>query len=370
MHKLRLLAGLLLAIWLINSSSALAQPAAKAWAWYNQQPWPCGFNYIPSNAVNYTAMWDKTSFSPALIDQELALAATTGFNCVRVVMQYAVWADDPAYFRQTFGRFLTIADKHRIRVMPCFFDDCIFNDQTDPKIGVQPEPVPGWYAWAWSPSPGHTLVADTTSYPKLERYVKDVLTTFRQDKRVLLWDLYNEPTNGGLGDKSLPLVRQVFAWARAVDPVQPVSVGYWSDNARLHALISRNADVTTFHSYGPAAVLQATAAQLRQERRPLLCTEWLNRPAGSVVATVLPVLFEQKIGALNWGFVNGKTQTHLPWGHRPGDPAPLVWQHDLYHPDLTPYQPTELAEFKKLIAASKTAAYRQAHTGRAADQGK
>ena len=350
-----------------NSPRALAQPAStqwtpqRAWAWYNQQPWPCGFNYIPANAVNYTAMWDKTSFSPAVIDRELALASQTGFNCARVVLQYAVWADDPQYFKATLGKFLAIADKHHIKVMPCLFDDCVFNDQHDPKIGVQPEPVLGWYAWAWSPSPGHAMVADTTSYPKLEKYVKDVMTAFKQDKRLFVWDLYNEPTNGGLGNKSLPLVRHVFQWARAVNPVQPVTIGYWSDNVALRQLIEANADITTFHNYDPADKMRETITRLEAQHRPMLCTEWLNRPRGSVVADVLPILYENKVGAMGWGLVNGKTQTHLPWGHRPSDPEPLIWQHDLYRNDLTVYKPAELGLFKELIKKSTTSAYQTAH---------
>jgi len=84
----------------------------KAWKWYKEYPWICGFNYIPSNAINYTAMWDKTSFSPDLIDKELSLASATGFNTLRVVLQFIVWEDDPKYFRDTFTRFLIICTKH------------------------------------------------------------------------------------------------------------------------------------------------------------------------------------------------------------------------------------------------------------------
>lgn len=333
----------------------------KAWAWYNQQPWPCGFNYIPANAINYTAMWDKTSFSPEVIDKELQLASQTGFNCARVVLQYAVWENDPAYFKKTLAQFLAIADKHHIKVMPCFFDDCVFNDQHDPKIGVQPEPVIGWYAWAWSPSPGHTMVADTTSYLKLEHYVKDVMKEFRKDKRLFVWDLYNEPTNGGLGAKSLPLVRSVFRWAREINPMQPITIGYWSDNAALAQLIETNADITTFHNYGPAEKMRENITRLQSQQRPMICTEWLNRPRGSIVATVLPELYEQKVGAMSWGLVNGKTQTHLPWGHRPGNPEPAVWQHDLYRNDQTIYDPAEIELFKELIKNSTTRTYQTSH---------
>lgn len=84
----------------------------KAWKWYKSNPWICGFNYIPSNAINYTAMWDKTSFSPETIENELALAEESGFNAVRVVLQFIVWEDDPGYFRNAFSEFLSICRKH------------------------------------------------------------------------------------------------------------------------------------------------------------------------------------------------------------------------------------------------------------------
>ena len=54
----------------------------KAWDWYNKQPWLCGFNYIPAYAINYTAMWDKTSFDQAAIDKELALAQNNRHECL------------------------------------------------------------------------------------------------------------------------------------------------------------------------------------------------------------------------------------------------------------------------------------------------
>ena len=80
----------------------------KAQAWGAKTPWRCGVNYIPSNAINYTEMWDKTSFSPEVMRRELKLMTDLGMNCVRVVLQYAVYADDPAYFLAAFDRFLAI----------------------------------------------------------------------------------------------------------------------------------------------------------------------------------------------------------------------------------------------------------------------
>ena len=319
----------------------------KAWDWYNKQPWLCGFNYIPAYAINYTAMWDKTSFDPVAIDKELALAQTTGMNVLRAVLQYAVYADDPGYFLKTLDQFMSTCDKHHIKFVPALFDDCVFGINSDPHIGKQPEPLKGWYAWAWSPSPGHSMVVDSTTYPKLEAYVKAVIGRFKNDPRILFWDLYNEPTNGGLGSTTFPLLKKVIATAREVNPSQPVSVDVWNGDKRLNEIVFAASDIISFHNYGNKEQLENEIRELKKHNRPLINSEWMNRPNGSTIATNLEVFYKEKVGCMLWGLVNGKTQTDLPWGHRPGDPVPKVWQHDLFHGDFTPYDPAEIAIIKK-----------------------
>lgn len=78
----------------------------------------------------------------------------------------------------------------------------------------------------------------------------------------------------------------------------------------------------------------------------MICTEWMNRPSGSVIGDNLPVFFKEKVGCMLWGFVNGKTQTDLPWGHRPGDPPAKIWQHDLFKPDFSAYRQPEIDSIK------------------------
>jgi len=317
--------------------------------WYSQKNWFCGVNYIPSNAINYTAMWDKTSFSPDLIDKELTLASGIGLNCVRVVLQYAVYADDPKYFINTLDRFLAICNKHGIMVMPCFFDDCCFGVNTDPAIGVQPEPLEGWYAWAWSPSPGHTMVYDQRTYPKLEHYVTEVMTRFKNDKRIFIWDLYNEPSNSNVDYRALPLVREVFSWARKVHPIQPVTIAVFNNYKELNDIILANSDIVTFHCYNDKAATAGLIDSLKQYNRPLICSEWLNRPQKSTVKDILPLFKEQHVGCLSWGLVNGKTQTHLPWGFRPENlPYTGIWQDDLFKGNFEPYDKEETEMIKAL----------------------
>ncbi|RZK62780.1 MAG: hypothetical protein EOO85_31900 [Pedobacter sp.] len=133
--------------------------------------------------------------------------------------------------------------------MPALFDDCVFGLEHDAKVGKQPEPLAGWYAWAWSPSPGHSLVVDSTTYPRIEKYVKAVMSRFKNDSRIFIWDLYNEPTNGGLGTATLPLLTNVIKWARQVSPVQPLTVGIWNGNKRLNDIALTGSDVVSFHNY-------------------------------------------------------------------------------------------------------------------------
>jgi len=180
-----------------------------------------------------------------------------------------------------------------------------------------------------------------------------MLTTFGDDRRVWVWDLYNEPTNGGLGDVSLPLVEKVFRWARQVDPSQPLTLALWNGNERLNAVVLANSDILTFHDYRGPSRMTERLDQLQKLGRPVINTEWLNRGHGSLVETCLPVFREKNVGCMHWGLVNGKTQTNLGWGWRPGRPAPPAWQHDLFHGDHKAYDLDEIELFRKTIVGAK-----------------
>ena len=348
----------------------------RAWKWYQSADWPCGFNYVPAHSISYTEMWMPYNFDADKIDRELAMAQADGFNCARVVLPFVVWEHDPAAFKANFSKFLEVASKHGIRVMPALFDDCVFGPIEQPVYGKQPVVVPGWYANGWTPSPGHTIVRDDTQWPRLQKYVTDMISTYKNDKRVWLWDLYNEPTNGGLGDITAPLLNLVFDWARAVDPSQPLTCDVFG-TARTSQLAYERSDVITFHDYDGGKAMQSHIDTLGFAGRPMICSEWLNRSQGSTVEDVLPVLARNNVGAIHWGYINGRTQTNLRWGAQPGQPSPALWQHDLYRsqytvesvpeggysfpaayddntPKITPYKPAELQLFHDTIKQMKT----------------
>jgi hypothetical protein len=178
------------------------------------------------------------------------------------------------------------------------------------------------------------------------------MTTFGNDPRLWVWDLYNEPSNSGLNESSTLLLEHVIAWARDVNPSQPLTIGEWNGDAAV-AKRAALGDIVTFHNYTEPAKLAANIAALKAHGRPMICTEWLNRNTGSHVADCLPLLRRENVGAIHWGLVVGRTQTHLNWGHKPGDPDPPRWQHDLFHPDHTVYDEAEIALFRETIQQAR-----------------
>jgi len=203
-------------------STAARWPAEKANAWYRALPWIVGCNFIPSTAVNQLEMWQAETFDPATIDRELGLATAIGMNSVRVYLHDLAWQADPDGFKRRVDRFLAIAQGHGIRPVLVIFDDC-WNEH--PKIGKQPDPIPGVHNSGWMQSPGKAVVNDSARWGRLERYVGDIVGTFAGDERILFWDLYNEPGNSGQGVKSLKLLQATFRWARVAGPTQPLSTG-------------------------------------------------------------------------------------------------------------------------------------------------
>ena len=180
---------------------------------------------------------------------------------------------------------------------------------------------------------------------------------FRNDPRVLGWDLWNEPDNPAKVyrkveradklDLVAALLPQVFQWARSVDPSQPLTSGVWqgnwSDPAQRSAIAGiqlDNSDVITFHSYGKPAEFEARIAELAPLGRPILCTEYLARDEGSTVEGILPIAKQRNVGAYNWGLVAGKTETYLPWDSwdNPYTDPPKPWFSDLLLPDGRPYR--------------------------------
>lgn len=339
-------------------------PAERAWAWYKGQPWVVGCNFVPSTAVNDVEMWQAQTFDAETVGRELGWAHDLGFNSVRVFLNYVVWQHGPDGFKSRFKQFLDVAERRGISVMPVLFDDCAFAGR-EPTVGDQGGPVPGVHNSGWVPSPGLRRVTDRAAWPDLKRYVADLVGTFGRDRRVVVWDLYNEPGNSRMGGKSLPLMEAAFAWARGAEPTQPLTVAAWADfKAPMQQRMMELSDIVSFHGYDPPRGIRAKLAVCKRYGRPVVCTEWLRRQTGNTFQALLPLFRKEKIGCYNWGLVAGRTQTYMPWGSPKGAPMPELWQHDILRKDGQPFRPAEVRFIRTLTTGPPPADGRSQRRGK------
>ena len=290
--------------------------------WYQQWGWLRGCDFIPSTAINQLEMWQADTFDPVTIDRELGWAEDIGMNCMRVYLHHLVWKTDKEGFKKRINEYLTIADKHHISTIFVFLDDC-WNPVY--QAGKQPEPQPGVHNSGWARDPGDLYYKGDPAVilPVLENYVKDILTTFKDDKRIVLWDLYNEPGGSGgyrYGERSLPLLQNIFTW-----------------------------DVITYHTYEGLDSHQRLIDTLKQYGRPMICTEYMARTQNSTFQDIMPMLKKENIGAINWGLVAGKTNTIFAWDTPlPDVTEPSLWFHDIFRSDGTPYSTEEVECIRSL----------------------
>jgi hypothetical protein len=343
---------------------------AQASQWYAQQGWLVGVNFMPSTAINQLEMWQAATFDTATINRELGWARSLGMNTSRVFLHDLLYQEDSLGFYQRIDTFLKIAARHQIRPMFVLFDSCW---DPFPQTGPQRAPKPHVHNSGWVQSPGQNALKDPAQYPRLERYVKGVIKRYARDKRVLVWDLWNEPDNGTgpsyekveLPNKVAlvtPLLQQSFAWARAANPTQPVTAAIWAGDWSSHdklkpieKLMIEQSDVISFHNYDKGPEFEKRIIWLQRYQKPLLCTEYMARPNGSTFESFLPIAKKYRVAMYNWGFVNGKTQTIYPWDSwtKTYTAEPPLWFHDIFRQDGTPYRAEEVQLIRELTKAGK-----------------
>ena len=340
--------------------------------WYAKQPFLVGSNYVPASAINELEMWQADTFDAQRIDLELGWAEGLGMNTMRVFLHDLAYEQDKEGFKKRLDQFLTICEKHKIKPMLVLFDSVW---DPNPHTGKQPVPRPGIHNSGWVQSPGAKALANPSEYSRLEKYVKDVVGAFAKDSRINSWDVWNEPDNRNGNDyaKQDPpnkielvnkLLPQVFIWARAANATQPLTSGIWKgDYANTEKfdpteqIQIENSDVITFHSYDAADEMAKRILFLQKLNRPIICTEYMARPRGSTFVANLPIGKKFNVGMINWGFVQGKSQTNYPWDswEKPYvEYEPWVWFHDVFRTDGTPYLREETDLIKRITGKTKT----------------
>ena len=340
----------------------------RAWEWHDKNGWMAGTNFNPSTAINQLEFFQKETFDLETIDQELRWSAELGMKIHRVYLHNLLWDKDSIGFLKRLNAYLKISEMHQLKTMFVLLDD-VWHPL--PKLGKQPDPIPFVHNSGWVQAPGAEILGDSLRHDELKNYIKGVVSHFKNDQRVVAWDLYNEPDNVAsdpgrdvleLKDKyiyTFALLKKVVQWTREVNPSQPLTVGLWKGDHTLwgtpkklrplERFMVKNSDVISFHSYDGPQITKEKINALKNYNRPILCTEYLARTNGSTFEAILPIFKKNGIHAINWGFVAGKTNTIFPWSswRTDFDSIPKIWHHDIYRKDKSPFSESEITLLKQ-----------------------
>jgi hypothetical protein len=356
--------------------NAVAMAQSPQWSpgtateWYSRQPWMVGSNYIQSNTVNQLEMWQQETFDPDRIDLELGWAESLGINTLRVFLHDLVWEHDSGGVQKRMDKLLKLTDKHKMRVIFVLFDS---SGDPYPELGHQRQPKPGVRNSLWVQSPGAKGLTDTKQLQKALAYAEEVVAAFSIDKRVLAWDVWNEPDNmntARFANAEPPnkaellstILPQAFRYIRAGNPSQPVTSGLWHGDwssieklSPVEKIQVELSDVISFQNYDGPDEFEKRVKWLKAFGRPVLCTGFLARNQGSTFETILPIAQKYDVAALAGDLVEGKPQMWLPWDswqHPYTDRQPAVWMQDIFRSKGPAYSEKEADFIRKMIASA------------------
>ncbi len=341
----------------------------RAWAWHNSHPWIRGFNYLPSNCTTQFEMWQEYGFEERLevMDKEIALAKTVGFNSVRFAMNFETWNKDPEAYKERLEKALCILDKYGFTMLARFGNDCtVPKDQYKPPVFGPVETAWGYHGGIKS-SPhrsglteGYLPIDEEDLAPRYYEWVKDIITAHKDDERIIMWGMWNEAGNTKRFNKSEKHLRKFFETAREINPIQPLTADSWimtfnkdvlnplSMCREIEFLAMELSDVISFHHYGKYANVVSTIKALKDKYdRPMYNTEWLHRPYDNNPDELFPLFYLENIGSYHYGLVEGRAQYYEPWDSIRGSDLNIdLWQHDIFRANHRPYSHKEIELFK------------------------
>jgi predicted GH43/DUF377 family glycosyl hydrolase len=266
--------------------------------------WMRGANYVPSYARNDVQLW--LEYDPAVIDRELGYAERLKLNTVRTFLNVAVFEKQPEKFMADFENFLSLADKHGLKAMPVLFDSC--EDPQEVDVNNYKKTM------RWIPSPGFSRLGDQ-DWPAMEKFIVALVGKYRDDKRIVLWDVMNEPESTRKWDKPedrariVEFVRRALKRVKAENPAAPIGIG-WQRLGEI-PLTADLSDVLVIHNYSDVNGLQANIRRIQEMgktmNKPVILNEFVGRPQQRI-EKALPIAAREKTGWCFWELMIGSTR--------------------------------------------------------------
>lgn len=203
-----------------------------------------GFNYIPSYACNIYEIW--RSFDADVFDRELGLGKKffPKMNAVRFWLSYDAFRYDEDRQAEYFETALSICEKYGLKVIPCLFN-CWHGNILDAGGMYHPWMIP--------------KSIDSATESMFDSYFKKIVAAHKDDQRILLWDICNEPFSYDSNKEYTDFMRPYeLAWLRKMcikchesGATQPCGVSFATteDERSRHEAIADVVDVFLVHPY-------------------------------------------------------------------------------------------------------------------------
>ncbi len=322
----------------VISMAVFSVPGGATASGYTPNPSPptdgrIGSNYTPAYAVNQVQMWHD--FRAEVVQRELAAAKSHyGITMLRVFLHFINFREDRERFGRNLDAFLSLCDRHGIQPGFVFFDDC--HRHSDVYLDRPTKPVKGYHngRWAACPQDRNRTQANRKA---LQAYVQEIVGKYRTDRRVLFWEVFNEPNRQNAWSRAL--AADGYRWARQLRPSQPV-LCCWDDHPHT--------DIVDAHNYSPVAARWDRQADLNPKKGTVFTeagTRWYpGRPRshGTPVEVVRWLAGRKAAGKsrpgafLCWELMVGNSNCRWVWATKPGTPEPTIPWCGLMWPDAAP----------------------------------
>jgi hypothetical protein len=340
-----------IALLFLPAACLVAAPkGVKAPPPYDTSKW-VGANYTPAYCVNQVQMWHE--FRGDVIDVELAAAKKHfGITTLRVYLHNLVYDAEADKMLERMDKFLSICKKHDIRPGFVFFDDC--HRKSGIVLTPQKPPVDGYHngRWAACPQNRHRKPENMGGF---KAYVQGVVKRFANDKRVLWWEIFNEPNRSAF---SQTLCKKGYAWAKELKPVQPV-LCCWNDRPET--------DIVDAHNYGQNFAVWDKQADMNPAKGTVFTeagARWYyTKPRSNGTPTEVMAWLRRRKAAskttpgvyLCWELMVGNSHCRWYWGTKHGTPEPPVPWCGLLWPDGTPVSLAEAESVRSYVTGKPRA---------------
>jgi hypothetical protein len=202
-----------------------------------------GSNYTPAYASSPIQFWHD--FRPDVVKQELEAAnQNLGYTMLRVYVNTTNYFAEKDVLFKNMETFIDIADKTGIQPGFVFFSG---DHRAEGAVHLEGpyQPREGHHNGRWPSCPQeHEWDKDNPDdFSKFKPYIQDIIGKYKTDKRVLFWEIHNEPAHDN--QRRDKLKRAGYAWAKELKPIQPVMncefKGGWGD--------SEATDIVSAHMY-------------------------------------------------------------------------------------------------------------------------